>query len=123
MVTDMRRARVQGVRDTSGPVTFVLGMGLVLVGIAGFLAVGRTELLGLSVTMPLGVLRLTLGTVLVAAVILGPRPARVTAAGSGLTLLALAVAGLAGVTQVAPTGADIALYLVLGIALTAAGRP
>jgi hypothetical protein len=123
MVTDMRRTRVQGVRDTSGPVTFVLGMGLVLVGIAGFLALGRTELLGLSVTMPLGVLRLTLGAALVAAVILGPRPARVTATGSGLTLLALAIAGLAGVTQVAPTGADIALYLVLGIALTAAGRP
>jgi len=123
MVTDMRRARVQGVRDTSGPVTFGLGMSLVLVGIAGFLAVGRAELLGLSVTMPLGVLRLTLGTALVAAVILGPRPARVAATGSGLTLLALALAGLAGVTQVAPTGADIALYLVLGIALTAAGRP
>jgi hypothetical protein len=123
VVTDMRRAAVQGVRDTSGPVTFAFGMLLVAVGIAGFLAVGRGELLGLfSVTMPLGVLHLAVGTALVAAAILGPRPARATATGAGLTLLALGLAGLAGVTQLATTGADVALYLVLGMALTAIGR-
>jgi hypothetical protein len=120
VVTDMRRATVQGVRDISGPVTFAFGMLLVAMGIAGFLAVGRGELLGLfQVSMPLG---LTVGTALVSAAILGPRPARVTATGAGLTLLALGVAGLAGSTRVAPNGADVALSLVLGIALTAVGR-
>jgi hypothetical protein len=122
MVTDIRQA-VQGVRDNSGPVTFAFGMVLVGIGIAGFLAVGRGELPGLfQVTMPFSVLHLALGAALVSAVILGPRPARVTATGAGLTLLALGLAGLAGVTRVAPTGADIALYLVLGMALTAVGR-
>jgi hypothetical protein len=123
VVTDMRRATVQGVRDISGPVTFAFGMLLVAMGIAGFLAVGRGELLGLfQVSMPLGLLHLTVGTALVSAAILGPRPARVTATGAGLTLLALGVAGLAGSTRVAPNGADVALSLVLGIALTAVGR-
>jgi hypothetical protein len=123
MVTDLRHATDQGVRDTSGPVTFAFGMVLVVVGIAGFLAVGRGELLGLlSVTMPLGVLHLAVGAALVAAAILGPRPARVTATGAGLILLALGLAGLVGVTQLAPNGADTALYLVLGMALTVVGR-
>jgi hypothetical protein len=123
MVTDIRRAQVQGVRDISGPATFALGMALVGIGIAGFLAVGRGELLGLfQVTMRFGILHLALGALLVSAAILGPRPARVTATGAGLTLLALGVAGLAGVTQAAPGGADVALSLVLGIALTAVGR-
>jgi hypothetical protein len=123
MVTDLRHATDQGVRDTSGPVTFAFGMVLVVVGIAGFLAVGRGELLGLlSVTMPLGVLHLAVGAALVAAAILGRRPARVTATGAGLILLALGLAGLVGVTQLAPNGADTALYLVLGMALTVVGR-
>ncbi|MGW4941519.1 DUF4383 domain-containing protein [Actinoplanes sp. NPDC004185] len=123
MVTDIRRAAVQGVRDNSGPVTFAFGLVLVAIGIAEFLAVGRGELLGLfEVTMPFGVLHLGLGAALVSAAILGPRPARVTATWAGLTFLALGVAGLAGVTRVAPNGADIALCLVLGMALTAVGR-
>jgi hypothetical protein len=123
MVTQPRSATVQGVRDTRGPVTFAFGMLLVAIGIAGFLAVGRGELLGLfRVTMSLGLLHLTVGAALVSAAILGPRPARVTATGAGLTLLALGVAGLAGVNEVAPNGADTGLSLVLGIALTAVGR-
>jgi hypothetical protein len=123
MVTDIRRAAVQGVRDNSGPATFAFGMVLVGIGIAGFLAVGRGELLGLfEVTMPFSVLHLGLGAALVSATILGPRPARFTATWAGLTLLALGFAGLAGVTRVAPNGADVALCLVLGIALTAVGR-
>jgi hypothetical protein len=114
---------VQGVHDNSGPVTFTFGMVLVAVGIAGFLAVGRGEVPGLlQVTMPLGALHLALGATLVSAAILGPRPARATATGAGLTLLTLGLAGLAGVTQVAPNGADQALFLVLGIALTVVGR-
>jgi hypothetical protein len=123
VVTDMRRVRVQEVRDSSGPVTFAFGMVLVVTGIAGFLAVGRGQQLGLSASLPLGTLYLAGGTALVTAAILGPRPARFAATAAGLILLALGLAGLAGVTQVAPTGADTALYLVLGIALTAVGRP
>ena len=123
MVTDIRQAQVQGVRDISGPGTFALGMVLVGIGFAGFVAVGRGELLGLfQVTMRLSVLHLALGAILVSAAILGPRPARVTATGAGLTVLGLGVAGLAGVTQLAPNGAVVALYLVLGMALTVVGR-
>ena len=123
MVTDIRQAQVQGVRDISGPGTFALGMVLVGIGFAGFVAVGRGELLGLfQVTMRLSVLHLALGAILVSAAILGPRPARVTATGAGLTVLGLGVAGLAGVTQIAPNGAVVALYLVLGMALTVVGR-
>lgn len=123
MVTDIRQARVQGVRDISGPGTFALGMVLVGIGFAGFVAVGRGELLGLfQVTMRLSVLYLALGALLVSAAILGPRPARVTATAAGLTVLGLGVAGLAGVTQIAPNGAVVALYLVLGMALTVVGR-
>ena len=123
MVTDIRRAAVQGVRDNSGPVTFAFGMVLVGIGIAGFLAVGRGELLGLfQVTMRFSVLHVALGTALVSAAILGPRPARAAATGAGITLLVLGCAGLAGVTQIAPNGADVARYLVLGMALTVAGR-
>jgi hypothetical protein len=113
MVTDMRRATVQGVRDTSGPVTFALGMVVVIVGIAGVLALHP---------MAPGLLRLTVGTAVVSAAILGPRPARVTATGAGLILLALGVAGLAGVTQAGSDGAEPAVSLVLGIALAVAGR-
>jgi hypothetical protein len=34
----------------------------------------------------------------------------------------MGVAGLAGATQIAPNGAVVALYLVLGMALTVVGR-
>jgi hypothetical protein len=122
MVTGIRRTTVQGVREHSGPVTFALGMLLVSIGIAGFLAVGSGEQLGLPVSMPLSVLHLTVGATLVSAAILGPRPARVAATGAGLMVLALGLAGLAGATRIAPDGADVALHLVLGIALTAVGR-
>ena len=123
MVTDIRPARVRGVRDISGPATFAFGMVLVVIGCTGFVAVGRGELLGLfQVTMRLSVLHLALGALLVSAAILGPRPARVTATGAGLTVLLMGVAGLAGVTQIAPNGAVVALYVVLGMALTAVGR-
>jgi len=113
MVTDIRRVRVQGVRDTRGPVTFALGTISVLIGISGFLT--------LDPMVP-GFVRLLVGTTLVSAVILGPRPARVAAAGAGLIFLALGVAGLAGVTQAGSTGAEVAVSLVLGIALTLVGR-
>jgi hypothetical protein len=104
-------------------VTFAFGMLLVSIGIAGFLAVGSGELLGLfQVTMPLSVLHLAVGATLVSAAILGPRPARAAATGAGLMVLALGLAGLAGATRIAPDGADVALHLVLGIALTAVGR-
>src|SRR5687768_2433135 len=111
---------VQGVRDNNGPVTFAFGMVLALIGIAGFLAVGRGELLGLfRVTLPLGALYLMVGAALVSAAILGSRVARLTATGAGLTMLALGIAGLAGITQVGSNGVDQALFFVLGIALTA----
>jgi 4-hydroxybenzoate polyprenyltransferase len=113
MVTDIRRATVREARDTSGPATFAFGMLLVIVGIAGVLALHP---------MAPSLLRLTVGTAVVSAAILGPRPARVTATGAGLTMLVLGIAGLAGVTQVGSTGVDLALSLVLGIALTAVGR-
>jgi hypothetical protein len=123
MVTDMRRAAVPEVRDHRGLVTFALGMVLVGVGIAGFLAVGSGEWPGVfQATMPLSILHVAVGAALVSAAILGPRPARVTATGAGFTLLALGFAGLAGMNQLAPTGADVARCLVLGIALTAVGR-
>ena len=120
MVTDIRRATVQGVRDKSGPATFAFGMLLVIVGFAGFLAFGRGELLGIfRVSMSLNVLHLAVGATLVSAAILGPRPARFAATGAGVLLLLL---GLAALTSIGSSGADAALYLVLGIALSAVGR-
>lgn len=123
MVTDLRYAPAEGVRANSGPSAFAFGMVMVTIGITGFLAVGSGVLLGLfEITMPLSFLYLSVGTALVSAAILGPRPARVMATAAGLMLLALSVAGLIGVTQVAPNRADVALYLVLGTGLTVIGR-
>jgi hypothetical protein len=59
---------------------------------------------------------------LVPAVFRGRRPARVAATGIGLLSLALALTGGAGLNPFAANSADITVYLVLGIALTAVGR-
>ncbi|AGZ45799.1 DUF4383 domain-containing protein [Actinoplanes friuliensis] len=123
MVTDTRRRVVERTRDLTGPAALGLGVALVIVGLAGCLAVGRGSLLGLlQVTLPHNMFHLAVGTALVSAAILGPRPARVTATTAGLTFLGLGVAGLAGAPGVTPNGADIAFYLAFGLALTAVGR-
>lgn len=68
MVTDLRRAAVPEVRDHRGLVTFALGMVLVGVGIAGFLAVGSGEWTGVfRATMPLSILHVAMGAALVSA--------------------------------------------------------
>jgi hypothetical protein len=110
-------------REISAPVALALGALLVIVGIAGFFAVGSGVLLGVfQVAMPLNVLHLGVGTVLFSAAILGARPARIAVFGAAVLFLALAVAGLAGLEAAAPNRADTLLDLILGLVLLASGR-
>ena len=108
-------------RDISAPAALALGVLLVLLGIAGFVAVGNGVLLGVfRAAMPLSILHLGTGTALFSAAILGARPARIAVSGAAVVFLALAVAGLAGLGTAAP--ADTTLDLVLGLVLLAVRR-
>jgi Domain of unknown function (DUF4383) len=110
-------------RDMSAPAALAFGALLVILGIAGFFAVGTGTLLGVfQVAMPLSVLQLGVGTALFSTAILGARPARIANFAAAVLFLALAVAGLAGVQAAALNGADTTLDLSLGLVLLAAGR-
>jgi hypothetical protein len=123
MVTDTQRDSYAGERDASAPAALALGAVLVVVGIAGFFALGNGVLLGaFAVSMPLTTLYLGVGTVLWSAGILGSRPARLANFAAAVLFLIMAVAGLAGLESVAPNSADTTLDLVLGLVLLAVGR-
>lgn len=124
---------VAGERRLNSPVAFASGAVLVIIGITGFLAAGNlhpvtadADLLGV---LPVGMLRngvhLGAGAGLIAAGILGVRQARLANLVIGVGSLLLCLLGLAviGTTAnlLALTGADNALHLALGLALTAVG--
>jgi hypothetical protein len=113
---------------------FGFGAVFVLVGLSGFVvsgghhAVGPEggELFGLfQVNVLHNVVHLVVGAVLIAAAIMGDATARNANAVFGLVYLVLFVVGLAvvgtGANVIALNGADNALHLVLGLALTGVG--
>jgi hypothetical protein len=123
MVTDTQRDAYAGERDASAPAALAFGAVLVIVGIAGFFALGSGVALGVfQVSMPLNIVHLGAGTVLWSTGILGPRPARLANFAAAVLFLIMAVAGLAGISSVAPTSADTTLDLVLGLVLLAVSR-
>jgi hypothetical protein len=115
-------------------VGFVFGAVFVLVGLTGFVvsgghhAVGREggELFGVfQVNVLHNVVHLVVGAVMVAAAIMGDRTARNANATFGVVYLVLFALGLAVVDTpanvIALNGADNALHLVFGLALTGFG--
>lgn len=123
MVTDTQRGSYAGERDISAPAALALGGVLVVLGLAGFFALGNGVALGVfQVSMPLTTVYLGAGTVLWSAGILGARPARLANFTAAVLFLTMAVAGLAGLQSIAPNSADTTLDLVLGLVLLAVGR-
>jgi hypothetical protein len=134
MVTHTQFEARAGRLRLNGPVALGLGVVLVIVGLAGFFvsgshhAVGADggELLGLfRVNVAHNIVHVAVGAGLVAAGILGGRPAKVVNRTVGLGYLALSAVGLftAGtdVDLLALNGADNALHLVLGLVLVSVG--
>jgi hypothetical protein len=123
MVTDTQGESYAGERDFSAPAALAFGGVLVVLGIAGFFALGSGVLLGaFQVSMPFNIVHLGAGTVLWSAGILGSRPARLASFAAAVLFLTMAIAGLAGIQSVAPNSADTTLDLVLGLVLLAVGR-
>jgi hypothetical protein len=123
-----RRPRLNGL------VAFASGAVFVLLGLAGFFVSGShhavgadgAELFGLfRVNVLHNVVHVAVGAGLVAAGILGGRPAKAANIGFGIAYLTLFVVGLAVIGTdaniIALNGADNALHLVLGLALVAIG--
>jgi hypothetical protein len=116
------------------PAALGFGAVFVIVGLAGFFVSGSHDAVGTNGGDLFGLFRVNvlhnlvhvaLGAVLVAAGILGGRPAKVvnTLVGSGYLLLfgvGLVVAGT-GANVLALNGADHVLHLVLGLVLAAVG--
>jgi len=115
-------------------VGFVFGAVFVLVGLTGFVVSGGHHAVGpeggelfgvFQVNVLHNVVHLVVGAVMVAAAIMGERTARNANATFGVVYLVLFALGLAIVDTpanvIALNGADNALHLVLGLALTVVG--
>ncbi len=118
----------------NGPAALGFGTVLVIVGLAGFFVSGSHPAVGTAGGELFGVFRVNvlhniahvaIGAGLVAAGILGKRPAKLANTVAGIGYLVLFAAGLllvgTGANLIALNGADNGLHLVLGAALTAVG--
>jgi hypothetical protein len=134
MVTHTQLEARAGRLRLNGPVALGLGAVFVVVGLAGFFVSGSHhpvsadggELFGLfRVNVLHNIVHVAVGAGLVAAGILGGRPAKVANRTFGFGYLALFVAGLfvagTGMDLIALNGADNALHLLLGMVLVTVG--
>lgn len=113
---------------------FASGAVFVVAGLSGFLVSGGHQAAGpdgglllnlFQVNVLHNMLHIVAGAVLIAAAIVGSRPAKAANTGVGLLYLALFAGGLfllgSGANLIALNGADNVLHLGLGAALSAVG--
>jgi hypothetical protein len=118
----------------NGPIALGFGATFVIIGLAGFFVSGSHDAVGadggelfdlFQVNVLHNIVHVAVGAVLVAAGILGGRPAKATNIVVGAGYLVLFAVGLVvvgtGANLIALNGADNVLHLVLGIVLAAVG--